>query len=378
MRLLLINSEYPPVGGGASNASAHIARSLVKMGHEVVVLTSRPQGFDRETVEEGVRVVRCRAPRQHIDRSGALEQLAFMLMAIPAAWRVVRKWRPDATIAFFGIPSGPAAWVLKKLFAIPFIVSLRGGDVPGFRPNDFRLYHTLTGPLIRFIWDEADSIVANSAGLRRLAVKFDNKVKVVVVPNGVSLRDFTDGQRDWVPAQVIIVGRLVFQKGIDLLLRALSGLTHLDWQLDIVGDGPSRESLEAQVDDYGLGERVAFSGWLEKPILREHLAAANLFAYPSRDEGMPNAMLEAMAAGLPIIASHIAGNEELVTEGENGLLVPVEDVESLREALGKLMPDVKTRERFGAASRSIVERTYSWERTTQGYVEIIEDLQKKD
>jgi glycosyltransferase involved in cell wall biosynthesis len=101
---------------------------------------------------------------------------------------------------------------------------------------------------------------------------------------------------------------------------------------------------------------------------------ANVFLFPSRHEGMPNALLEAMASGLPVIASCIAGNEELVADGETGYLVPSENVESLRAALKKLLSDAGLREQMGKASRQNVETNYSWESTAQQYALLLEKV----
>jgi glycosyltransferase involved in cell wall biosynthesis len=376
MRILLINSEYPPVGGGASNATAYLSQAFIRAGHDIVVLTTRFADLPLDSFDGEVRVIRCRARRRERDRSNAFEQVRFMFLAVPAILRLARHWRPDASIAFFGIPSGPAAWMLRLFHRVPFIVSLRGGDVPGFRPEDFRLYHRLAAPLIRFIWRRADAVVANSDGLRRLAASFDGAVSIEVIPNGVALEEFDQSKRNWTAARILIVGRLAYQKGIDLLLQSLVELKELAWTLSIVGDGPEKPELERMVDILELKERVTFQGWMDKASVHAQLAQATLFAYPSRDEGMPNAVLEAMAAGLPVIATHIAGNEELILHGKNGLLVPKDDSNALRDALRELIPDAQQRARMGAASRAIVEGKYSWQRTALEYLELIEKIKE--
>jgi len=374
----MINSEYPPVGGGASNATYHLARTFAARGHQVTVLTSRFADLPVDSLDGDVRVLRCRARRTRQDRSSAWEQTQFMLRAIPAALKLTRDWTPDVTIAFFGLPSGPAAWAVRMRHHVPFVVSLRGGDVPGFRPQDFRVYHGVVKPLIRWIWRKADAVVANSDGLRRLAAQTDAQVPIQVIPNGVDVAAFAEQSRDWSAARLVIVGRLVYQKGIDVLLQALAGLRDQAWELTVVGDGPLRVQLEQQATDLGLNDRVVFVGWLDPAAVRAQLAQATLFPYPSRDEGMPNAVLEAMAAGLPVVATHIAGNEELVQDGVNGHLVPRDDVDALRAALEELIQDHALRASMGAASRALVEANYAWERTADAYLDLIESFEAPD
>jgi len=137
MKILFINSEYPPVGAGAGKASANLARCLVKAGNEVAVVTSRLAGQPAEECPGGIRILRGPAPRRRVDRSTALEQLVFIAGATYRCLALLPSFRPDIVVAFFGLPSGAVAWALGKLYGIPYIVSLRGGDVPGFRPYDF-------------------------------------------------------------------------------------------------------------------------------------------------------------------------------------------------------------------------------------------------
>lgn len=370
MHILIINSEYPPIGGGAGNASAQIAKGLVQLGQRVTVLTSTYSDLPRDEEIEGVRVMRLPALRSRSDRSSTAEQISFMLSASSFGMGRVNRLRPDVALAFFGAPSGVAAWFWSFFNKLPYIVSLRGGDVPGFRPYDFARQHRLLAPLLRQVWRRASAVVANSEGLQQLARAFEARVPVRVIPNGVDLERFSPAQRDWQPARLLFVGRVVYQKGLDILLKTLAELSHLQWKLDIVGDGPRLESLREQATELGIGERVNFLGWQSRQMLPNTYQQANLFVYPSRHEGMPNAVLEAMACGLPVAASRIAGNEELVTE-DSGALFPAEDMQALKAILAKLIPDAAARERMGAASRRRVEAEYSWQKVAQAYLDLM-------
>jgi glycosyltransferase involved in cell wall biosynthesis len=371
MKILLVNSEYPPIGGGAGNASAHLAQALAGRGEEVTVLTVRFGALPAVEQQGSVRVVRVSGLRRRADRSGAVEQASFMLAGAVGARRLVRSWRPDVALAFFGVPGGAVALHLRAALRIPYVVSLRGGDVPGFRPYDFALYHRLMAPLIRRVWHRARAVVANSQGLRQLAAGFDPGVSIDVVPNGVDLARFAVTDRRWEPARMLFVGRVVYQKGLDLLLEALAGLTDLPWELVVAGDGSQREPLRGRARDLAIEERIRFAGWLSGDGILLAYREANLFVFPSRHEGMPNAVLEAMAAGLPVIASRIAGNEELVESGKTGMLVPAEDVAALRQALAALLPDGRRRASMGAAGRVRVEERYTWGRAAEAYQSLL-------
>ena len=374
MRILILNSEYPPIGGGAGNASAHIAAQLEKMGHLIMVVTSRFGGLPHQEQNGGVTIHRIPALRRRQDRSTPLEQALFILSASVWILSLLPHFKPNATLAFFGVPSGAVAWLAKKIYNIPYIVSLRGGDVPGFRPYDFDVYHKLITPFLRIIWRNASAVVANSNGLRVLANAFDSRIDIPIIPNGIDLQSYKTLDRDWSFPRLLSVGRLVHQKGLDLAMRALGGLKEFDWEWRIAGDGPQQAALQSLAKELGIGDRVIFLGWQSREQLTEWYRRANIFLFPSRHEGMPNAMLEAMSSGLPVIASCIAGNDELVMDDKTGLLVPSEDIERLQTALKKLLSDPALREHMGEAARRQVEDNYSWETTARQYALLLEKV----
>ena len=378
MKILLLNSEFPPIGGGAGNASANIARHLVAMGHEVLVLTVRHANLLHEESWHGVRIVRVPALRKRMDRSGLLEQVSFILVGSLWTGRVLKTFPAQVVLAFFGVPAGPIAWLMRKLHGIPYMISMRGGDVPGFRPYDFGTYHRLVAPFLRLIWKDAGSLVANSTGLRTLALKFDPIACIDLIPNGVDLEAFAPVVRDWSPPRLLSVGRLVYQKGLDLAARALADLKHLDWEWVIAGDGSFRTEFEKLCLDLGIADRVTLVGWRSKPELTRHYDQANLFVFPSRHEGMPNAVLEAMSSGLPVIASRIAGNEELVLPDETGLLFPSESVADLQSALLELIPDATRRMEMGEAGRARVKARFSWEGVAEQYAGLLAKMVETD
>jgi glycosyltransferase involved in cell wall biosynthesis len=344
------------------------------MGHRVTVVTAQYATLPAKEQNRGLTVYRVPALRRRQDRSNPLEQIAFILSSSFRTINLMSSFKPDVTLAFFGIPSGVVAWLLKAFYKIPYIVSLRGGDVPGFRPYDFHIYHRLMAPFLRMIWKNAVTIVANSNGLRQLASVFDARFEIPVIPNGVDLESYTWAERDWSFPRLLSVGRIVHQKGLDLAMRALGELKEFHWEWRIVGDGPHLHILQSLAKELGIENRVHFLGWQSREQLIDSYKEANVFLFPSRHEGMPNAMLEAMASGLPVIASCIAGSEELVLDGKTGYLFPSEDIESLRTALKKILSDPALREQMGRAGRLHTETNYSWESTARQYALLLEKV----
>lgn len=381
-RLLLINYEFPPLGGGAANATDNTARELVALGVDILVVTSAYGDLPRvEHRGDGVTIHRIPTLRRRRDRSSVIEMLAFLASSLVMVPWIAAHRRPDATIAYFGLPCGPAAWMVKALFGVPYVVSLRGGDVPGFQHRGIAVYHRLTGPVIGWLWRRARAVVANSEGLADLARRFAPDQPVIIIPNGVDAARFAqpepvqggrgNGQHEPVNSLgLLFVGRVVWQKGLDVLLAALASLPpdlRSVITLTIVGDGPARPDLERQAERLGLSGRIVFRGWLGRDELPATYRSADIFVFPSRDEGMPNVVLEAMAAGLAVLASRIAGNRDLVVEEETGLMVERDDVAALAAALVRLAGDAALRRRLGEAGRRRVVEGFSWSAVAAAY-----------
>jgi glycosyltransferase involved in cell wall biosynthesis len=375
MKLLMINYEYPPLGGGAGQATANLASEFAGLGVTVDVLTSAYKGLPAYESERGFSVHRIPVIRRHLHRSSIPEMMTFMAGAMMSSLKLTLRQRPDATLAFFGIPSGPVAYGLKVFFGIPYFVSLRGGDVPGFQPYDLKLYHFFTGPVIREIWARAAGVVGNSKGLSEMARRFSPSLSVETIPNGVDTELYAplEGHSIADRCRVLFVGRLTYQKGLDVLVEALHGMAaHVRPHVTLAGDGNARTHLERKVKGFGLEDDIRFAGWRDRHEIPDLYKKTDIFVLPSRHEGMSNALLEAMSAGLPVIATDIAGSEELVSHGENGLLVPVEDAPAFSEALTRMVTDLSLRKRMGAEGRKRIESRYSWKRIAQEYLEWME------
>jgi len=125
----------------------------------------------------------------------------------------------------------------------------------------------------------------------------------------------------------------------------------------------------------GIQDRIQFAGWQSREQLLPYYQEANMFVYPSRHEGMPNALLEAMSAGLPTVASRIAGNEELIDSGKNGYLVESENIDALKNALAKLIQDAALRKKMGGHASSKTKREYSWDAVGEAYSRLLIESQ---
>jgi glycosyltransferase involved in cell wall biosynthesis len=377
MRLLLVNYEYPPVGAGAATATQAIARNLVALGHDVTVLTGSYRDLPRESNEVGVTIRRILCLRREADRSNILEMFGFTLSALLALPSVRARYRPEALIAFFSLPSGPVGLAAHFFYGIPYLVSLRGGDVPGLTP-EVSWMHKLLSPLRRLVLRNAVAVVANSEGLRDLSRAAD-PIPVHVIPNGVDTDFFRPSPESWVSAgerfRILFVGRFQAQKNLAVLLEELAALREQrpgKFEIHLVGDGPLRTELKIKANNLRLSDDITWHGWLSRDELSKICRSCHCFVNPSHYEGMPNAVLEAMACAKPIVASAVPGNDAVVQHGLTGFLFPLDDPASLRESLQTLIDDPARAEEMGRLGRAWVTRDFSWERVTAAYLELFE------
>jgi glycosyltransferase involved in cell wall biosynthesis len=333
MNLLLLNYEFPPLGAGAGNATKALATEFARTGHRVTVVTCWYPGLQNIEKIDGYIVIRVHSRRKRLDRSNVLEMFHFVWCAVKEGARIIRQEPPDHIISFFALPTGIVAWYFKKKFDIPYTLSLRGGDVPGFLPKDLWLHHFLSRPFEWFVWGNATHIIANSEDLRTLAQKTADNYKKTVqyIPNGVDTDTYhpaTYAVREvGSPFKLLFVGRLVRQKGVTHLIRTLATIQKTApnvWKnirLTIVGDGPLRANLEQEATELGVSEHIEWKGWMARKVLTEEYRTHDVLVFPSFEEGMPNVVLEAMASGLAIVATNIGGTDTLVTNGQEGVLV---------------------------------------------------------
>ncbi|MFC6623248.1 glycosyltransferase family 4 protein [Novosphingobium panipatense] len=214
--------------------------------------------------------------------------------------------------------------------------------------------HPFWNQALRLAYRRADLIICQTQGVRR-CFGASLQDRIVVIPNPVPAGEAGTGNRQ--QNRVCAVGRLTRQKGFDRLLEAFAAISHRypEWNLDIWGEGPDRAALERQIDALGLSGRANLRGLSPQP--RSWAAEADVFVLSSRYEGFPNALGEAMAAGLPVAAVDCEfGPADLIEHGVTGLLVPEEDAQDLSRALARLMANAGLRDRLGKAARASVAR----------------------
>lgn len=369
MKVLFVSHEFPPIGGGGANACYYLAKGLCCWGHEVTVVTANYKGLQPREIIEDVEVIRVSAKRKYQEHCGFLEMLSYLIKAWPVVKGQEKLKKYDICLVFFGIPSGPIGYLLKKKYDIPYIIRFGGGDIPGFQERFDKVYK-LIAPVIRVIWNHADRLVANSEGLRNLAYDFYDKKEIQIITNGVDTNFFMPRNEKHAGIELLFVSRLIERKGLQYFIPQMKDViancdTHI--HLTVVGDGPYKPILEEMTWAEGIEEYVSFEGYKNRDEIREYYQKADLFLLPSKKEGMPNVVLEAMACGLPIVMTPCEGNAELIRG--NGKVVPYSQ---FAKEIIKICNDAELRERMGKESRKQAVTRFSWDYIVDRYLALME------
>ena len=374
MKILVVSHEFPPIGGGGANACYHLTKGFVDRGHQVTVITANYKHMPEEENIQGVQLIRVASLRKHREYSSFAEMLSYLCKALHAAVRFQKKERYDVCLVFFGIPSGPIGYVLKKIYKLPYIIRFGGGDIPGAQERFAKIYKLL-GPAIKTIWKNADALVANSQGLKERAQHFYTKKDFHIICSGVNADMFYPGEKERTEEfRLLFVSRLIEGKGLQFIIPKLQKIQECAGKkvrLVIVGNGPYRGALENVVKECGAEKFVRFEGQKDKNEVLRYYQNADVFILPSKQEGMPNVVLEAMACGLPIVMTPCEGSAELI--GNNGYAVPVEE---FADRLIDLAGHSEKCLEMGRESRRIVDSCFLWEKKVEEYIDILEESVK--
>lgn len=346
MKILVLNYEYPPVGGGGGRVSRDVAEALAARGHQVMVVTSLHGDLPREETVGGVTIHRLPCLRRHADRCSIPEMAAYVLMTAGPTLKIAQAFAPDVIHAHFAVPTGLLARRIGRKLGVPYVITAHLGDVPGGVPGTEGAFK-LADPIARRIWKDAAATTAVSRFVRTLAQTAYGLVPKVI-PNGIDPARITATVRPpHRPVRLLFLGRFAEQKNPLLVLKAVWRLQGQPWQLDMVGDGPLFLKASQAVVENGMKGQVTLHGWLEEAAVDVFVGNADILIMPSQTEGLPMAGLQALAAGVAIVGSDAVA--DLVKHGENGAIVPT-DAKSLGDALAKLIADPEALAAAKAAS----------------------------
>jgi phosphatidylinositol alpha-1,6-mannosyltransferase len=380
MRVLMLNNEFPPLGGGTGTVNRAILQRLATHpGLEIDLVTSAlGRRYEEEHFTEHIRLLKVPVNNQNIHHSSNKELFTYARRGLSLALDLQRRRPYQVCLAWSGVPAGGVALALHHLCGLQYLLRVSGPDIPGFEQRYGPLYPVLT-PIIRSVWRGAERVIAKCREEADMVQRREPGLSVEIVPNGVDLCAFSTapGAPDEGPLRLLCVGRLIERKGQRQLIYAVQRLSleGLEVIVELVGDGDLLKVYQTLVQQLGMQEQVTFSGYVAREQIAAHYAAAHVFVLPSFNEGMSVAMLEAMAAGLPLICTRTGGASELVQEHgltANGFTFAWGDLDALTAALRCLALDRPLARRMGAASRTHAAR-FTWECASERILELLEN-----
>jgi glycosyltransferase involved in cell wall biosynthesis len=365
IRVLMLNYEFPPLGGGAGNANHYLLKELSKKDVAIDLITSSEKKYKEERFSKNIRIYRLDVNKKEVHYWTVREIFDYTAKAIVLAKRLSKEKRYDLCHSFFALPTGLVAASLK----VPYIVSLRGSDVPGFN-NRLNALKRIQKFFFRFICKQSSKVIANSIGLKKLAEEsYDGKIDII--PNGIDTRQFSPGKKR---KYLLCVSRLIPRKGINHLISAMPQiLKKHDTSLMIIGEGPQKDNLMKLAKEKKIARKVRFLDYVKHDDLPKYYKDASIFILPSLHEGMSNTVLEAMSCGLPIITTDTGGAKELIRE--NGIIIKKEDSEEIASAANSILADRSKADTMGKMSRKIAS-TMSWKNVSDDYFKLYTELTK--
>ena len=341
MKILFLNHEFPPIGGGGGAWTLDISRFLKHRGHEIKVVTSHNKGLPRHELVEGVSVIRLPSLRIELFRASFLSMGFYIIGSFFYSLLLIIRWRPDIIQVVFAVPAGVVGLLLSKMTGIPYVISAHLGDVPGGVPEKTHKWFRWIFPATVPVWRNAARITAVSHHTGSL-IQESYHLQSIIIPNGYDPKKIQPQAIQLnIPPIIVFAGRFVLQKNLSVLIEVLSSLEDLPWQCKLVGDGPLRKSIEQSLIEKGLTERFEITGWLTPDEVVDQLRCCDLLFMPSLSEGLSIAGVHALAVGLAIVAYDVGGFDELVKNDVNGFLAKPGEKQKLTEGLQTYLENPK-------------------------------------
>jgi N-acetyl-alpha-D-glucosaminyl L-malate synthase BshA len=354
MKIAILVSMFPPKWlAGTEIATYNIAKYLAKKGHEVHVITSLDEGLSNDLSHMDQRFYVHRIVWQKVSFFG------IMLFWIKIFFKL-RKINPDI-IHVQSILIGIPAVISKKILKIPYIVWLRGSDI--YIPWTFKK------SISKFVLKNANALIALTNDMK-IEIEKTCSRKISVIPNGINLGDFETLSREKSRSRlqikdeekvILYVGTLRPIKGVKYLIKSMKIITKYNARilLLLVGDGVEKKKLENLVKELNLIKNIKFIGTILHERIPEYMQASDVFILPSLSEGFPLVSLEAMASGLPIVATNVRGLPEIINNGENGFLVEPKNPEQIAEMVLLLLTDDELRNKISRNNKEKA-KDYNW------------------
>jgi len=350
MKISIFVKKFPPRSlAGAEIAAYNIAKYFTKKQHEVHVITTLFKGSKKETIEEGFFV-----------HSLLWSKIKFFggFFFWLNAFRQLKKIKPNI-MHFQGIDISLFTFILVKIQKKPYIIWAQGSDVY-FQSKIKRLTS-------KIILKNADAVIALTEDMKN-HLKNIYEREILIIPNGIDLSKFEYLSKDNYYKVfgfdknikiILYVGSFRPVKGLKYLIEAMKIIGNKEKRLFIIGHGKEKDDLENQVKNLNLEDCITFIGKIPNQEVFKYMASSDVFVLPSLSEGFPIVILEAMASGLPIVATKVRGLPEIFKDGQNGFLVETRNPEKIAEKILLILNDENLSKRISKNNLEEVKK-YDW------------------
>jgi glycosyltransferase involved in cell wall biosynthesis len=374
----MVTSELPPTPGGVGQYVFCLSKKLIERGHQVTIITrKRSSDQMKQEIFEGIPVYR--VPFYPLYPIHAFLLSIFinkLLRLIENSFDIVHLHSP------MPLPIKTTLPVLSTIHT-PMRIDARYHEI--FSPKSLfeKIQSTTVYPPMESMLLKNSSMI--TAVSQKVALELKEygitHSRITVIRNGVDIKSFfPDRQKDNTEDYVLYTGVLRARKGLFDFIQCAKYINKIrpNTKFLICGKGSFRTKLETLVRRMGLEQQILFLGYVDRKRLIRLYQNASVHVVPSHYEGMPTVLLEAMSCGLPVVATNIGGNNEVISSGINGLLVPPKSPKVMAEAILRLLDDVSLRKRIGAAARDTVVMNYTWDKVTDKIVECYENIMQSN
>jgi len=369
MKIAILVSMFPPKHlGGTEIATLNIAKNLAQKGHNVEVITSLDEGLPKKSREDNFLIHRIYYPK--------IKLFGVIYFWIKCLF-LIRKINSEITHVQ-NIQMAAPCFLAKIIFGRSYIVYCRGSDV--YLPWRFKNIFS------KIILNNASAVVVLSEDMKKKIQIFYPK-NIFVISNGIDLVRFNGLRKEIIRRKlniasdekiILFVGTLKFIKGISYLIEAMGAIKEKEEKvkLILVGEGPERKRLENLTKELNLEKEINFIGGVENNKIPEYMSVSDIFILSSLSESFGIVNLEAMASGLPIVATKVGGIPEIVKDGENGFLVEPGDSKQIAEKILYLLSNDDIRKSISIANREKA-KNYSWDSVVDKLIAVYSLCQNK-
>ncbi|MBK3493730.1 glycosyltransferase family 4 protein [Viridibacillus sp. YIM B01967] len=363
MKIVQIITKLDTVGGAQSHVLA-LTKQLSLDGHEVTILTSKGDLIEQALEEKNIKIIQLKYLKWSIhiiDDSRAFMEIRANL----------RRIKPDV-VALHSSKAGVVGRLAAFSLKIPTVFTAHGwAFTEGVKPLKRLLFQYIEKVLAR----KTSRIIAVSNYDCELAIqkKVVKKTKITTIHNGIQSIEEPSYFQNKVP-KIVMVARFEHPKRQDLLVEVLSTMKEMEWELVFIGDGREIEAVKELTKQRDIAHRVTFLG--SRDDIEVQLSYADLFVLLSNFEGLPIAILEAMRAGLPVIASNVGGTSELVNHGKSGYVVDG-NITTIREYLIRVLESQSLRMQLGYTGRRYFEENFLFQKMYEKTVNLYQEIQRE-